>query len=168
MKRILPIILILSIIGFFAGSFMLPGFAKDVVKKKKQLDGFISEEQNLPTVNNLLEAKSEEIELLDKTFPKKEELIVVIQSVDTLAASSGVFTSLHFESEDVVKGKKTGSVIPISITIEGNFENIVSFITSLGKNRYLYEIDIIDGAAKNGLLSNNKVTLKGVVYVANQ
>ena len=168
MKRILPIILILSILGFFAGSFMLPEFAKDVIKKKKQLDGFIAEEQNLPTVNNLLEAKSEEIELLDRTFPKKEELISVVQSIDILAASSGVFASLHFEREDATKGKKAGNVIPISITVEGNFENIVSFITSLGKNRYLYEIDVIDGIAKSGLLSNNKVTIRGAIYVASQ
>lgn len=168
MNKLLPTFLVIFILISIVSSLTISGFAKDVVKKKKQLDGLMLEEKNLPALQDVLTTNSEKILILEKTFPKKENLVSVVQSIDTLSAQTGVLASFHFESEDPKVDSQGNSVLPVSITIEGSFTNCYAFLSGLEKNRYLYVVDLLGGTATGGLKGENKLIVKGNLYVGNK
>ena len=168
MKKFLPVLLAISFFGFIIFSAILPGFAKDVAKKKKQVAALREEEKNLPSLANELSAKSDKIVLLNKSFPARKELVLVVQTLDTLALQAGVSATLHFESEQPTKDSQGDTILPISISIEGDFEKNRDFISSILHNRYLYNLELVDGKAPNGLKGDNMVLVKGKLYVAGE
>jgi len=168
MKRILPILLPVLVLIFIILSVMLPSFASDAIKKQKQLDAILLEEKNLPALADLLSKNSEKILLFEQTFPTKEQLISVVQAIDTLATSNKVSASLHFETEDPQVGKGGASVLPVSLTVQGDFTDCIAFLTSLQKNRYLFSFDKIEGTINESKKTDTTIVAKGALYVASK
>lgn len=166
MHKLMSILLVLFIFTSIASSFIIPGYAKDVAKKKKQLFLLEREGKNLPILNNLLTTKNEEISMLEETFPAKENLVSVVQNIDTLAARVGVIASLHFESEEPQADSQGGYFLPVSITVNGNFADCYAFLSGLENNQYLYILDEVLGKTVVGLRGENSLVARGKLYVA--
>lgn len=168
MKKILIIILSISVLIFVFGSFALGSFAKQVLEKKQQLSLTKQEEKNLPQIRNFFAERENDLLMLEKTFPKKEELISVVQSIDTLAARKGVAASLHFESEQPILDENRDFVIPVTITVEGDYPDCLAFLESLTHNQYLFVLQNIDGNSPDGIKKKHTLVVKGNLYAANE
>ena len=168
MKYILPITLIVSILGYALSSFMFPHFAKGVLAKKKQLTAIRQQGENLPQLQTLLDTQKEKFDLLEGTFPKQEDLVSVVQSIDNLAGRLGVVAAFHFEKEQAIADPGGAYVYPIEITVEGDYSGCIAFINGLFKNKYLYVLKTIEGTSPTGIKSKNKIVIKGNLYAANK
>lgn len=166
MNRIMLILLIITALAFVVSSQILSGVTKDVVKKIGQLDAIALEKKNLPMLENLVSSNSEKISIIAHSFPKKEELVSVVQTIDTLSAINGVSASLHFEKEEPLQEKSGAFVLPVTITVEGKLANSIDFIAGLKKNRYLFTLEKVEARASGGLRGVNTVIVAGKLYVA--
>lgn len=167
MKHILPIVLLVSIGAFVALTISIPGYAENIVKKKKQLDVIAQEEKNLPALASLLETQQDKITLLEKTFPTREELVLVVQSIDTIAFRSQVAALLHFESEQPSLDDNKNAMLPVTLTIEGEYLNVIAFLDGIAKNKYLVVFQAIEATTPTGIRGVHKVVVRGNLYVAN-
>lgn len=167
MRKILPILLVIVIGSFVAFSIILPDFAKSVLKKKKELRLLQSEEEIMPLAQALISSKKEQISIVEQAFPKKEQLISVVQYFDSQAVAAGVLAELHFESEDVKNDRNGDVIVPVTVTIEGGYGNIIAFLDNLQKGKFFYDIQVIIGEASLGLRGKNKAIVKANLYAAN-
>lgn len=167
MKRILPIFLITTILGFLVLSYMIPGVAKNTLKKRKELTLLLTEEKILPQAQQLLSSKSEQIGVLEEVFPTKEKLFLAVAYMDSQAVATGVQAQLHFESEEIIQDANGDSIVPVKISIEGAYSNILAFLAVLQKGKYFYTISHIEGEASGGLQGKNKVSVNANLYASN-
>lgn len=166
MKKILPILLVLFIIVFFVLTLVIPGFAKSAARKRTELRLLQSEEKIIPETKALLSSKKEQITMLEESFPSKENLISVVQYFDSQAAASGVSADLHFVGEDLTQDQNGDTIVAVEITIEGAYANVLAFLDSLQKGKYLYGITSIQGDAPSGLGAKNKLVVKANLYAS--
>lgn len=166
MKKILPVILIASVLAFIGLSFFIPTLADSALQKRKELRLLQNEEKIIPQTAALIESKRDEISLLDAAFPTKKDLILVAQTLDSLAAAAGVAVELHFESEEVVTDRNGDTVMPVEITIEGEYANVAGFLEALKNGKYLYDFLAIEGDSEKGIKSVNKVSVRANLYAS--
>lgn len=165
MNKILPIFLITSVLLFIGLSALLPNIADSALKKKKELALLENEEKIIPQAATLLRAKSEEIGLIEGSFPTKKDLVLVAQAIDSLAAQARVAVELHFESEDVLRSKGD-AIVPVRLTIEGEYEAVLRFLEALKNGKYLYDFLLLEGDTPKGIKSENKISLKANLYAS--
>lgn len=166
MKKV-TIFFILSIVFFITLTFVVSEVANTVFKKKKQLVQLTQEAETIPQLDALLSSKSEQIKMLEKAFIKEEDLILVAQAIDSLAARMQVVASLHFEREKVLQDEHGDYIMPISITIEGKYDDALRFFGHLRGSRYLFTFSAIDGDSPNGIKNENKIIIYGNLYASN-
>lgn len=168
MKKILPIIFIFSIVAFIILSLLLPSVAANASKKRKELDVVKRGEEQLPTLVNQLLTKSNEIELVMRTFPEKKDFVSVVSAVDSLATATGVALDFHFESEEISKDAKGDTIVPVKLTIQGDYTNVMQFLKALTNSSYFFSIQSIEGDAADGIKNKNKVIVKANLYASIQ
>ena len=168
MKKILPVIFILSLVGCIVLSFFVSGVASDASKKRKELAVLKHGEEQAPILADQLLAKSEELEFLKKAFPEKKDFVSVVSTIDNLAAATGVLVDFHFESEEITRDANGEVIVPVKLTIEGDYANIVEFIKAFTNSKYFFTIQSIEGDSPDGIKGKNKLILKAHLYASTQ
>ena len=168
MKRIIFIFPILSILGFIALSLIFPNVAANTVQKKREFAQLKHEETLIPQLSATLSSHSEEIAMLQGAFPKKEDFIAVVQTIDSKAASAGVIVDVHFESEEILKGANGDEVVPLKLTLDGELINILRFIEELNRGKYIFVLGSVEGDAPYGIKDRNKVTIQTDFYASTE
>lgn len=166
MKRTLPIVLILTTLAFIILSMLVPTIAQGVLAKKKELALLRHEEKRMPELSQTLAKRNEEITLIKEAFPTKKDFALVAGTIDAVALQTGVAIDLHFGAEDIVKEKNGDAIVPVKVTIEGEFASVKSFLEKLAKGRYLYVFEKVEGSAADGMGGRNKVTVTAKLYAA--
>lgn len=166
--RILLMLLITFVLGFFILSFVIGNVSKDVGAKKKQLVQLEKDQKVIPALMSTLSSKSDSTALLQETFPAKKDFVSVVSFVDSLSAGVSVLVDFHFESEELIKDESGNAIIPVSITVEGNYPNVVRFIDGIVNGRYLFEVLRLEGDSETGIKGKNKVILKANLYASTQ
>lgn len=166
MKKVI-IFLTLSAVSFIILSFVVLEVSNTVFKKKQQVIALNQEAKTIPQLYALLSEKDEQIKTLEKAFIKERDLILVAQSIDSLAAEMQVTATLHFEKEKILQNKDGDPVMPISITIEGKYDNALRFLDRLRGSKYLFTFSAIDGDSPNGIKNENKIIIHGNLYASN-
>lgn len=166
--RILLVLLATFIFGFFILSFVIGNVSKDVGEKKKQLVQLEKDQKVIPALMSTLSSKSDSVALLEESFPAKKDFVSVVSFVDSLAAGVSVLVDFHFESEELIKDGSGNAIIPVSITVEGDYPNVVRFIDGIVNGRYLFAVLRLEGDSETGIKGKNKVILKANLYASAQ
>ncbi|MFA5021459.1 MAG: type 4a pilus biogenesis protein PilO [Patescibacteria group bacterium] len=144
-KIIISILLFVIIIGLVAGLVIIPTihdikkisnaiYAERVDLEKKYLRGQLLKK----TVNDFEEIKPQKDKLNTVFIPQGNEL-KFISTLEDVASTNGVKQNLELNTQSTTK---TGDlqVLPIKMTIQGNFYQIMKYLTGLEKLNYYLNI----------------------------
>lgn len=131
-------ILICLAIIFLGGYFLtkpLIGKLKEkniqIDAKEKDISAMQSKISDLQTASSQMKTGSKELELLNLAWPPDEGLPEVLVSVEAMAGRAGL--SVQAISPASGQQSNTGEV-PVTVTVSGNFSNIITFSQILEKN----------------------------------
>lgn len=103
---------------------------------------------------------------LDNFLPTRDELINFSKEMNVLAEQSGVF----FDNPPKLSNENTSqnninniNSVDVTATIKGGFDNILIFLKSIEKSRYVIKYDTLDISKQNGN-SNYEAKLKGKIF----
>ncbi|GEM_PF-5891107 len=166
--RILLIFLGIAVISFFILTLAIGNISKDVEANKKQLVQLEKDQKVIPALSASLSSKSDSITLLQETFPAKKDFVSVVSFVDSLAAGFSVLVDFHFESEELIKDTGGNAIMPLSITVEGDYSNVVRFIDGIINGKYLFAVSSLEADLEKGIKGKNKIILKANLYASAQ
>ncbi|MBI2036443.1 hypothetical protein HYT17_02345 [Candidatus Microgenomates bacterium] len=166
--RILLVLLGTTVIGFFILTLAIGNISKDASEKKKQLVQLEKDQKVIPVLSANLSAKSDSVSLLQEAFPAKKDFVSVVSFIDSLAAGSLVLAEFHFESEELVKDGNGNPVMPVSITVEGDYPNVVRFLSGIINGKYLFAISRLDADSPTGIKGKNKIIMRANLYASAQ
>lgn len=168
MKKFLPIIFTIGLFAFITLSFYVLSISSDAAKKRTELSLLKNREKQLPALTEDIYAKNEEIDFLTNAFPSKKDFVAVVSRIDSLAAAVGITVDFHFEREDVEKDENGDTIIPVTLTIQGEYANTMDFLKTLSTGSYFFAFKSIDGDSPDGLKGKNKIKVSANLYAAIQ
>lgn len=101
------------------------------------------------------------IELLNNTLPKRDELVTFPRYLDTIARENNVTLRFNFVGEETPPEENKAGQSPFTITIAGNYANVISFIEDLEGGEFLLRLDSFNITLER---SGFDVELTGSVY----
>jgi Tfp pilus assembly protein PilO len=91
--------------------------------------------------------KKTEVDKINEMIPPEPDMIYSLVQFETLASQNGmVMKNISFGTLEASSEKNIG-IFPVSLTLEGSYENFKSFIDNLSKNLFLMDVSTISFAS---------------------
>lgn len=113
------------------------------------------------------------LESVKQLLPNQNQIISFSKDMADAASSFNVNLGFGFEKEGVKEVSEGVGAISFSMSLSGNFSNIVEFITSLKESRYFVDFNSFDftGGSADSIIKGDRsisAIIRGRVFIRNQ
>lgn len=104
--------------------------------------------QRIQTLNNEYQQRSADVAKISSVLPSKKSLAEIVSSLDKITTQNG----LQIVNASII-GRETGSqtsaytTLPISISLNGSYRGLVSFLQSVEKNIRIMDVASINASS---------------------
>jgi len=144
-------ILIIGILVNISLIFLVGGIAYTVSSKSSnveslKMEAWVKEEKTkkLETVKRLIEDMGKDLEVLDSYFTTEDEVVLFIEKIEKIGASSGVSLSLRSVNVE----KENSDSLSVSLIASGSWRNVYHFLNLLESFPANIRIDEVSLAKK--------------------
>lgn len=169
-KNYLQITIMIVLLSIFIGFAIRPSI-KTALELRKRIQEYSGIEQkydqkilDLRKIRNTYSALSQEIKLLDKALPSNPEEGNLLKTLNFLSAKNGLMiTRTSFTYSNSSTETNLGE-LEFTITLRGQYENLVSFISQLQSLLRVNTVESIEIRPESGANSRILVNIKGKAY----
>jgi len=113
----------------------------------------ITQEKNIHDLNNKIKKIQPQLDKINSIFINQNREIEFINALEELADKSAVNQKLSIDFNNPAKGDVFNTV-PVSINTDGNFNNLVSYLSAIEAMSYYINIDSIAFSASTNSNAN--------------
>lgn len=114
----------------------------------------ITQEKNISDLNNKIKKIQPQLDKVNSIFISQNREIEFINALENLAGKYGVVQKLNIDFNNPAKGD-TFSAVPVAIDTEGNFSNLINYLSALEAMPYYINIDSVSFTANNESQNND-------------
>ncbi|HDH07564.1 MAG TPA: hypothetical protein ENG89_00905 [Candidatus Moranbacteria bacterium] len=153
------IVVLLGVALFFLSS-IVEDKAEQIRKAKEELSFRSQVSESIALLRNESGQVEPYLDDLENILITKDNLVNFSQDLKTIAQQNQISLNLSFGTE-TPKTKNELGKINFTITIDGDFDNLIKFLKDLENSKYFVKLDKLDLTKKGGGL---KIILKGVIF----
>ncbi|KKQ02188.1 MAG: hypothetical protein US11_C0001G0147 [Candidatus Roizmanbacteria bacterium GW2011_GWA2_36_23] len=166
-------ILFLLIFSFFIIFAIRPSLSTAASLQKEEIDlkriDALYENQiiNIATIQNYMEKNRDEFHLLSESIPQYPKVNKIIQDINQIATNNSIsiIKANIGEVNLIDSNKKAINSLQLNVTAEANFEEVISFIRDLFKQRRLKTISRISIASPSENIGSGSARLNIIIKI---
>lgn len=107
----------------------------EILAQKIEIEKSINKEKNKSKLSSALKKIEPQLEQFNKIFINRDRDLEFITTLEGLADKHKLNQTISLDTR-LYDSKKTYSIIPISLSVTGKFENIIQYLSSLESSSY--------------------------------